>query len=73
MSRPSKGSRLKMLGFDQDLIDRVQDFREAYLDAKEGQILAEAVDAFIRQQTKRNPDIRRKYLAARKRRMKAAD
>jgi hypothetical protein len=58
------------LGFDQDLIERMQDFREAYLDANESTILAEALDAFIRQQTKDNPDIKRRYRAARQRRGK---
>lgn len=47
MSRPSKGSRLKLLGFDQSLIDQMQDFREAYLDANENTILAEALRIFI--------------------------
>ena len=71
MSRPSKGSRLKLLGFDQDLIERVHDFREAYLDANENTVIAEAVRDFIAAQVANNPDIRRRFLAARKRRGKA--
>jgi hypothetical protein len=70
MSRPSKGSRLKLLGFDQDLIELMHDFREAYLDANENTVLAEAVRDFIKTQVKNNPDIRRRYEAARKRRGK---
>jgi hypothetical protein len=70
MSRPSKGARLKLLGFDRDLIERLQDFREAYLDANENTILAEAVRDFIKTQVHNNPDIRRRYEAARKRRGK---
>jgi hypothetical protein len=62
-----------MLGFDQDLIERMQDFREAYLDANEGTILAEAFRDFIKVQIKNNPDIRRRYRAARERRGKAVD
>ena len=72
MSRPSKGSRLKLIGFDSDLIERFQDFREAYLDANENTILAEAVRDFISTQVKRNPDVERRYLAARQRRGKSA-
>jgi hypothetical protein len=68
MSRPSKGSRLKLLGFDQNLIDRMHDFQEAYLDANEGTILAEALSVFIEAQVATNPDIRSRYEAARKRR-----
>ena len=70
MSRPSKGSRLKLLGFDQDLIERMQDFREAYLDANESAVLAEALRVFIVDQTKNNPDVKRRYEAARRRRGK---
>ena len=70
MSRPSKGSRLKLLGFDQDLIERLADFREAYLDANENTVLAEAVRDFINIQVANNPDIRRRYLIARQRRGK---
>lgn len=70
MSRPSKGSRLKLLGFNQDLIERMLDFQEAYLDANEGTILAEALSVFIAQQLADNPDIRRRYEAARQRRSK---
>jgi hypothetical protein len=59
-----------MLGFDQDLIERLQDFREAYLDANENTVLAEAVRTFIDNQVDDNPDIRRRYTAARRRRGK---
>jgi hypothetical protein len=59
-----------LLGFDQDLIERMQDFREAYLDGKEQTIIAEAVRTFIKDQVKNNRDIRRRYQAARKRRGK---
>jgi hypothetical protein len=70
MSRPSKGSRLRLLGLDQDLIERMQDFREACLDAKEGTIIAEALRTFIANQVKNNRDIGRRFRAARKRRGK---
>jgi hypothetical protein len=70
MSRPSKGSRLKLLGFDDDLIDKMHDFQTAYLDANEGTILAEALQEFIDGQIANNSDIRRRYEAARKKRGK---
>jgi hypothetical protein len=60
-----------MLGFDQDLIERVQDFREASLNAKESTVLAEAVRTFIKEQIKRNAAVRLKYIAARRRRGKS--
>jgi hypothetical protein len=60
-----------MLGFDQDTIDRMQDFREAYLDANESAILAEALRDFIKAQVANNPDIKRRYQAARRRRGKS--
>jgi hypothetical protein len=73
MSRPSKGARLKLLGFDQDLIERMQDFRKAYLDANENTVIAEAVRSFIKDQVKNNPDIRRRWKTARTRRGKSLD
>jgi hypothetical protein len=60
-----------LLGFDQDLIERMEDFREAYLNANEGTMLAEALRLFIDDQVKNNPDVRRRYTAARRRRGKA--
>jgi hypothetical protein len=48
----------------------MHDFQEAYLDANEGTILAEALGAFIDTQVANNPDIRRRYQAARRRRGK---
>jgi hypothetical protein len=71
MSRPSKGSRLKLLGFDQDMIDRMHDFQRAYLDANEGTILEEALRDFIKTQVDNNPDIRRRYELYRTQRRKA--
>jgi hypothetical protein len=73
MSSPSKGSRLKLLGLDQDLIEQMQDFREAYLDANENTIVAEALSVFINTQVDSNPEIRRRYKAARDRRRKTID
>lgn len=68
MSRPSKGSRLRLLGLDQNLIECMHDFKEAYLDAKESTIIAEAIRAFIADQIKNNRGIRQRYRAVRRRR-----
>lgn len=53
------------------LIHYRSDFQEAYLDANEGTILAEALSAFIDVQVANNSDIRRRYEIARARRGKA--
>jgi hypothetical protein len=70
MSRPSKGARLRLLGFDQDLIERVLDFREASDEAKEQTVIANAVRAYITVQIGENAGIRLRYAAARERRGK---
>jgi hypothetical protein len=72
MSRPSKGGRLKLLGFDQDLIERMHDFQTAYLDANESTILAEALSAFIDDQVDRNPSVKFRYDRERLKRGKPA-
>ena len=71
MSRPSKGSRLKLLGFDEELIERVQDFREGYFGAPEYRIVAEALEHFMRDRLEAEPELRRRYEAARKARLRA--
>jgi hypothetical protein len=40
-------TELRQLEFDQDLIERFRDFQEAYLNADQQTILAEAARAFI--------------------------
>jgi hypothetical protein len=59
-----------LLGFDQDLIDQIRDFREAALDANENALLARAVRQFIERYIRDNAGVRREYLAVRKRRGK---
>lgn len=73
MSRPSKGSRLKLLGFDEELIERVQDFREAYFGAPEYRIVAEALEHFMRDRLEAEPEARRRYEQARKARLAAKE
>ena len=71
MSRPSKGSRLKLLGFDEELIERIQDFREGYFGAPEYRIVAEALEYFMRDRLEAEPEVRRRYEDARKARLAA--
>jgi hypothetical protein len=69
MARPSKGSRLKLLGLEEELIGRVQDFREGYFGAPEYRIVAEALEHFMRDRLKAEPEVRRRYEEARKARL----
>ncbi|HUG46248.1 MAG TPA: hypothetical protein VMK31_07035 [Sphingomicrobium sp.] len=73
MSRPSKGSRLKLLGFDEELIERIQDFREGYFGAPEYRIVAEALEHFMRDRLEAEPDVRKRYEEARKARLAAKE
>ncbi len=73
MSRPSKGSRLKLLGFDEELIERIQDFREGYFGAPEYRIVAEALEHFMRDRLEAEPEVRRRYEAARQARLAAKE
>ncbi|MGY3531181.1 hypothetical protein ACVISU_003949 [Bradyrhizobium sp. USDA 4452] len=68
MGRRNTGALLKQLGFDSDLIERFQDFQTAYLDADQQTILAEAARTFIEAQVQNNPDVGRRWKAARARR-----
>ena len=73
MPWPSKGSRLKLLGFDEELIERVQDFREGYFGAPEYRIVAEALEHFMRDRLEAEPEVRRRYEAARNARLAAKE
>ena len=73
MSRPSKGSRLKLLGFEDELIGRIQDFREGYFGAPEYRIVAEALEHFMRDRLEAEPEVRKRYEEARKARLAAKE
>ncbi len=73
MGRQNTGALLRQLEFDQDLIERFFDFQEAYLNADQQTILAEATRTFINVQVANNLDIRRRWEVARARRGKPAD
>ena len=73
MSRPSKGSRLKLLGFEEELIERIQDFREGYFGAPEYRIVAEALEHFMRDRLEAEPEVRRRYEDARQARLAAKE
>lgn len=66
MPKESKGSRLKQFGLDDDLIERVQDFRDAYFGAQENRIVAEALEHFMRDRLNHEPEVKRRYEEARK-------
>jgi lipid A 4'-phosphatase len=67
-SRPDVSS-LGPLGIDPELMGRVQDLREAYLGAPEGRIVAEALELFITDRLRAEPEVKRRYEEARKRRL----
>lgn len=69
MARPSKGSRLKLLGLDEELIGRVQDFREGYFGAPEYRIVAEALEHFMRERLQAEPEVRKRYEEAQQARL----
>ena len=73
MSRPSKGSRLKLLGVEEELIERIQDFREGYFGAPEYRIVAEALEHFMRDRLEAEPEVRRRYEEARQARLAAKE
>src|SRR5262252_3851061 len=63
------GSRLGLLGIDAELIARVQDLRQAYLGAPENRIVAEALELFIAGRLAAEPEVKRRYDEARRRRL----
>jgi hypothetical protein len=69
MPKQSTGTRLRQIGIDDELVERFMDFREAgYLGAPEYRVVAEALESFMEQRLRRNPDIREAYEAARRKR-----
>jgi hypothetical protein len=68
MAKPSTGRRLVQLGLEQELVNRLIDFREGYLGAPEGGIISEALELFMQQELERNPSVRERYEAARRKR-----
>jgi hypothetical protein len=69
MSRPGSGSRLSQLGWPDELVERFTDFREGYLGAPEGRVLAEAVEYFMADRFLAEPEVKRRYEEARQRRL----
>jgi lipid A 4'-phosphatase len=65
----SERSRLQHYGLDDELLGRVQDLREAYFGAPEGRIVAEALELFIADRLKAEPELKRRYDEARRRRL----
>lgn len=65
MPKKSTGARLAQIGLSPELLDRVNDFRDAYLDATEVRIISEALELFMKQELAHNDGIRARYNALR--------
>ncbi|MGY8664141.1 hypothetical protein Q3C01_17480 [Bradyrhizobium sp. UFLA05-109] len=66
--KPGSGSRLIQMGMDAELVDDFTDFREGYFGAPEVRVLAEAIQFFIAERLKAEPEVKRRYEAAREKR-----
>ena len=71
MPKRSKGSRLAQIGLEEPLLGRLADFREAYFGAPEIRIIKEALEVFIDDRLGAEPEVKKRYDEARKRRMGA--
>jgi len=69
MSRKPKGSRLLQLGLDPELVDRFTDFREGYQGAPENRILTSAIEHYMADRFEKEPEVKRRYDEARKKRL----
>jgi hypothetical protein len=61
--------RLVQLGLEQELADRFTDFREGYLGAPEHRVVAEALEYFMADRLIAEPEVKRRYEAAREMRL----
>lgn len=68
MPKQSEGKRLRQIGLEQELVDRVNDFREANLGSAENKVVGEALEHFMNYWLKKNAGIKEAYDAIRKRR-----
>jgi len=64
----SKGTRLAQIGVDPQIVDRLIDFREAYWNASEVRIIQEALAEFMDKWLEKEPERRKLYEKARRRR-----
>jgi hypothetical protein len=69
MPRKPKGSRLLQLGVERELVDRFTDFREGYFGAPENRILAEAIELYMADRFDKEPEVKKRYDEARKKRL----
>jgi len=69
MSLRGEGSRLLQLGINAELVDRFTDFREGYFGAPEGRLLAEAMEYFMADRFKHEPEVEARYEEARQKRL----
>ena len=68
MPKQSEGKRLLQIGLDPELVERVNDFREANIGSNEKELIAHALNFFMEHWLKRNQGVRELYEAVRKRR-----
>ena len=69
MAKRGEGTRLIQLGLDKELVEDFTDFREGYLGAPEHRVLAEAIRLYMIERLDAEPEVKKRYEAARERRL----
>jgi hypothetical protein len=64
-----EGARLIQLKLDPELVEDFTDFREGYLGAPEYRVLAEAIKYYMADRLAAEPEVKRRYEAAREKRL----
>lgn len=68
MSKQPTGARLTQFGLDADLVNRFLDFCEGYEGAPLHRLLARAMEAYMAERYKAEPEVERRAEQARRRR-----
>jgi hypothetical protein len=71
MPRPKNLVSIAQLGLDSDLLARFEDFRQGYYGAEEKRLIAEALEAFMKDRYDREPEVKRRADDARQKRSSA--
>jgi hypothetical protein len=69
MGKRGEGTRLIQLGLEKELVEDFTDFREGYLGAPEHRVLAEAIRVYMAERLDAEPEVKRRYEAAREKRL----
>jgi hypothetical protein len=69
MTKRGEGSRLIQMGMEAELVEDFTDFREGYFGAPEVRVLAEAIKLFMADRLLAEPEVKRRYEAAREKRV----